>query len=593
MQAGISNRKFIRVRRSANRRGLAEEESKEYSSSSNSSSRVAPRVPSPSLQPQAFRSQQARQYALQYKNRIQQKSDGNRVLSRMGGEVGGGKGGRNSNRPYFRTSLAFDQKQHVSSPLLPSPPLKALSRRIIEVDKERHNAEASLLDLTSLEEEAKEQKRIIAEAQDRLQHLKSGYRNCLQEYTSLQARAKVTLSDQNACQKRLSELENESMRLHTRWNSFLDKMSESSSLNSLNSSDVEILLTEASLQRFIDVLKRSGVITEEGSHLELVDRQFFQDMNLAETFSLGERQRLLFLLGYVREKHELYLPQEDNTFRTWSVSGVSSWLREVNCGSLSPILEELRVDGITLATVSRDTLVSEVLGKSRETNYAKKRSIREYVQLRIWPQIQALRKEHGIVVAESQPPLASAQKANNDPISRGGAALDDGPPARFLSLHSTAKENKQGVGNIARAGAAASATMGDVAADDERKDDGGDDDEKGAGGKGGSGGTIKDGSSPKEAPSQFLCPITLVMMEDPVLCKDGSTYERSGTAHIASTQWFIKGKKNNAALRTIEAWIAKHGTSPISRERLRKDQLFPNRALKEMIERFREQKLSK
>ena len=61
------------------------------------------------------------------------------------------------------------------------------------------------------------------------------------------------------------------------------------------------------------------------------------------------------------------------------------------------------------------------------------------------------------------------------------------------------------------------------------------------------------------------CPITLEVMEDPVIDREGNTYERVA----------------------IEEWIRAHGTSPITRSRLSVSELTPNRILKDIIDRLR------
>ncbi len=65
-------------------------------------------------------------------------------------------------------------------------------------------------------------------------------------------------------------------------------------------------------------------------------------------------------------------------------------------------------------------------------------------------------------------------------------------------------------------------------------------------------------------PDEFLCPITLTLMSDPVIGSDGYTYERA-----AITQW----------LRT-------NPHSPMTRQPLAVSSLKPNYALKSAIERF-------
>ena len=76
-------------------------------------------------------------------------------------------------------------------------------------------------------------------------------------------------------------------------------------------------------------------------------------------------------------------------------------------------------------------------------------------------------------------------------------------------------------------------------------------------GSGGSGDTL---------PDEYKCPITYEMMVDPVFAADGHTYERSA----------------------IETWLKTRQTSPLSNERLAHKQLVPNRALKALIDRWRD-----
>jgi hypothetical protein len=63
-------------------------------------------------------------------------------------------------------------------------------------------------------------------------------------------------------------------------------------------------------------------------------------------------------------------------------------------------------------------------------------------------------------------------------------------------------------------------------------------------------------------PDEFKCPITLDLMNDPVLCEDGFTYERSA---IMSTR---------------------DSLSPMTRQPIDKTKLIPNRALINAIDRF-------
>lgn len=58
------------------------------------------------------------------------------------------------------------------------------------------------------------------------------------------------------------------------------------------------------------------------------------------------------------------------------------------------------------------------------------------------------------------------------------------------------------------------------------------------------------------------CPITTQYMEDPVTTPDGNTYER----------------------KAIEEWLLNHDTEPLTKKKLTRDQLIPNRALKDLYE---------
>ena len=66
-------------------------------------------------------------------------------------------------------------------------------------------------------------------------------------------------------------------------------------------------------------------------------------------------------------------------------------------------------------------------------------------------------------------------------------------------------------------------------------------------------------------PEEFLCPISLCVMTDPVIAQDTITYERS----------------------SIEKWLKAHGTSPHTRETMDVARLTPNRALLASIQSYR------
>jgi hypothetical protein len=64
-----------------------------------------------------------------------------------------------------------------------------------------------------------------------------------------------------------------------------------------------------------------------------------------------------------------------------------------------------------------------------------------------------------------------------------------------------------------------------------------------------------------DMPESFMCPLTQEVLRDPVVDPEGNSYERSA----------------------IESWLEKNNTSPITRKPLRKEDLVPNRALREVI----------
>lgn len=63
-------------------------------------------------------------------------------------------------------------------------------------------------------------------------------------------------------------------------------------------------------------------------------------------------------------------------------------------------------------------------------------------------------------------------------------------------------------------------------------------------------------------PAAFVCPITLVAMRDPVVDREGNSYERTA----------------------IKEWMRTHTTSPLSRKPLSADHLVENRLLRNAID---------
>ena len=68
-------------------------------------------------------------------------------------------------------------------------------------------------------------------------------------------------------------------------------------------------------------------------------------------------------------------------------------------------------------------------------------------------------------------------------------------------------------------------------------------------------------------PEEYVCPLTMDIMAEPLLSREGHHYEREA----------------------ILNWVSEHGTSPLTREPLRPSQLVPNRALKFRIQFFLKQ----
>lgn len=64
------------------------------------------------------------------------------------------------------------------------------------------------------------------------------------------------------------------------------------------------------------------------------------------------------------------------------------------------------------------------------------------------------------------------------------------------------------------------------------------------------------------APPSFYCPLTMNLMKNPVQDREGNTYERFA----------------------IEQWLQSNHTSPITRNRLKRKHLVPNRALQSALE---------
>jgi hypothetical protein len=70
-------------------------------------------------------------------------------------------------------------------------------------------------------------------------------------------------------------------------------------------------------------------------------------------------------------------------------------------------------------------------------------------------------------------------------------------------------------------------------------------------------------SNPENQTEELTCPITLEPFHDPVIAKDGHIYERAA----------------------ITKWIFEHGTSPLTREPLKIEDLVPATHLRDLVAR--------
>ena len=80
---------------------------------------------------------------------------------------------------------------------------------------------------------------------------------------------------------------------------------------------------------------------------------------------------------------------------------------------------------------------------------------------------------------------------------------------------------------------------------------------------------VRDNIAHSGATDAFICPISCEIMEDPVVCADGHTYERS----------------------EIEGWLANHNTSPKTNEVLESTALVPNHNIRAAIGEWRQLQL--
>jgi hypothetical protein len=154
---------------------------------------------------------------------------------------------------------------------------------------------------------------------------------------------------------------------------------------------------------------------------------------------------------------------------------------------------------------------------------------------------------------------ATTQKAAGaSPASVLASAPSAGPAAaaRPLPHAGVGGRASDADGDGHGAGAGAGAGAGRVGG---RGDAGG-----GAQGRGG-GGDSGGGDDDVDVVRAFTCPITDDLMEDPVMCPEGQSFERAA----------------------IEDWLRISKTNPVTRNPLTKDMLFPNRALRDSIQLYK------
>ena len=98
--------------------------------------------------------------------------------------------------------------------------------------------------------------------------------------------------------------------------------------------------------------------------------------------------------------------------------------------------------------------------------------------------------------------------------------------------------------------------------EDDDDDDGDDDDDDGAA----AADDDEDGDDDDDAPDHLKCPISQMLLRDPVTTADGQTYER----------------------KHITKWLKRHTTSPLTGAELASKQLTPNVLAKKAVEAYRE-----
>ena len=354
------------------------------------------------------------------------------------------------------------------------------------------------------------------------------HRDELQAYQQARLRQRFEIEKQESLKKDYTKTMRTSERLQESL-AVLHSKIESGDMKSLNVDDVAVMLSETRLLSFLDVLVRTGVVTKSGSELSVVDEQFMIDQNLSEyLWRPGDRERLKFHIRFAAKNRALYDPKRDDTARRWDIQSVGRWLREIGCGAYEKHFADMKVCGITLVSMTKDMLVSELVKMHFELDYPRRRKLTQHVENVLWTKICQLRRDSGLgsdgLEASSPPPAAAGGRVDAPAgPSRGGTPRPaSSSKAEVIDLSGLAEANRPG----------------EVPAVEEKEE--------------------------KDPPAQFLCPITQELMRDPVTCPDGATYEREA----------------------LLEWVEANGTSPLTRQPLHSLQIFPNRALRDLIEAF-------
>lgn len=90
-----------------------------------------------------------------------------------------------------------------------------------------------------------------------------------------------------------------------------------------------------------------------------------------------------------------------------------------------------------------------------------------------------------------------------------------------------------------------------------------------------------------EYPKEFICPITQEVMEDPVVCSDGFSYERFCIIFICLNTCEGSLTLLFPSRQAITRWLIQQNTSPTTGAILVSNNLTPNYNLRSLIQTYR------